>query len=394
MRIAYLDCNAGISGNMFLGALIDLGYPLETLKSELSKLPLTIPDIKFERVSKKGITATWFDVAMVHEHHHRNLTQITDLIIKAGYSDSLTKKAIGCFRLLAEAEAKIHGVSVEEVHFHEVGAVDAIVDIVGACLGVEYFQLDEIFASPVRIGFGVVKCAHGEIPVPAPAALELLTNFIIFNGEYEGEWTTPTGATLLKYFAKSSGVMPQMSLERVGYGAGTADRTIPNVHRIIIGKSYQDEQNDYQVVLETNIDDLNPELYGFLGESLLKSGARDYYLTPVYMKKGRPGILITVIASPEYVTGIEELLFKETSTLGIRKRLVERHCLDRDYRTIDIKGCKIKIKTALRNGKIIKYSPEYDDCILAAKHLNQPLKEIYDEANFQFRKMFHHEGSC
>lgn len=394
MRNAYLDCNAGISGNMFLGALIDLGYPLEILKSELRKLPLSIPEFKHQKVSKKGISATWFDTVPVHEHQHRRLTQIIDIIVKADYSKSITEKAIGCFRSLAEAEAKIHGVSIEEIHFHEAGAVDAIVDIVGACLGIEYLQLNQIYVSPIRVGFGTVKCAHGEIPVPAPAALELLTNFNIFVGEYEGEWTTPTGATLLKTFANVSDCMPQFTLERVGYGAGTADRPIPNVHRIILGNSYQVEQKDYQVVLETNIDDLNPEVYGFLGESLLKIGARDFYFTSIYMKKGRPGILVTVIAPLECVPQIEDLLFEQTSTLGIRKYLVERHCLNRDYQTVDLKGCIIKIKTALRNGKIIKFAPEYDDCLLAAETLNQPLKEIYEEANFQFRKIFYHEGSC
>lgn len=394
MGIAYLDCNAGISGNMFLGALIDLGFPVETLKEEIKKLPLSIPDFKLQKVSRKGITATWFDTNPVHEHHHRHLSQIISIIDKSGFTKSVSDNAIRCFQNLAEAEAKIHGVSTEEIHFHEVGAVDAIVDIVGACLGIEFFQLNQITASPVRVGFGTVKCAHGEIPVPAPAALELLTSFTIFGGEYEGEWTTPTGAAILKTFAKSSDSIPQITLERVGYGAGTADRQIPNVHRILLGSSYLVEQKDYQVILETNIDDLNPEVYGFLGEELLKNGARDYYLTSIYMKKGRPGILVTVIAPPENVPQIEDLLFKQTSTLGVRKYLVERHCLNRGYQTIDLKGCKINIKTALRNGEIIKFAPEYNDCLQAAEKLNQPLKDIYDEANFLFRKMIYYEGGC
>lgn len=393
MDIAYLDCNAGISGNMFLGALIDLGFPVERLKEGIQKLPLSIPNLKCERVSRKGITATWFDTELVHEHHHRHLTQITDIIVKADYSKSVTDNVIRCFQNLAEAEAKIHGVSTEEIHFHEVGAVDAIIDIVGACLGIEFFQLNQLIASPIRVGFGTVKCAHGEIPIPAPAALELLTNFNIFGGEHEGEWTTPTGAAILKTFAKPSNYMPQITLERIGYGAGTADRQIPNVHRIILGSSHQVEQKDYQVILETNIDDLNPEVYGFLGETILKNGARDFYFTPVYMKKGRPGILVTVIAPPENVPQIEDLLFKQTSTLGVRKYTVERDCLDRDFLTVELKGCKIKIKTALQNGEIIKFAPEYNDCLKAAEILNQPLKDIYDEANFQFRKMFYNEGS-
>ncbi len=393
MSIAYLDCNAGISGNMFLGALFDLGYPFKIFAEEIGKLPLSIPEFKLEKVARNGVTATWFDTKPVHEHQHRNLSQITDLIIKAGYPEKVTDKAISCFQYLAEAEAKVHGVSTREIHFHEVGAVDAIIDIVGACLGIEYLQIDQIMVSPIRMGFGTVKCAHGTIPVPAPATLELLKKFTIFGGEFEGEWTTPTGATILKTFAKVSDSIPKIILERVGYGAGTAERQIANVHRIILGKTDQVELKDYQVVLETNIDDLNPELYGFLGDELLKNGARDFYYTSVYMKKGRPGILISVIAPPENVSRIEDLLFRQTSTLGIRKCLVERHCLAREYHTIVLNGCPIKIKTALRNGEIIKYAPEYEDCLQAAQILNQPLKDIYDEAKFQFRKVLCHEGS-
>ena len=394
MNVAYLDCNAGISGNMFLGALFDLGYPFETFKAEIGKLPLPIPEFKIERVSKKGITAIWFDTHQAHEHQHRNLSQIIDIIMKAGYPQKVTDNAIRCFENLAEAEAKIHGVSIQEIHFHEVGAVDAIVDIVGACLGIEYFKIDQIMVSPIRLGYGTVKCAHGIIPVPAPATLELLKNFTIFTGEYEGEWTTPTGAAILKTFAKTSALLPRMILERVGYGAGTSERPIANVHRIILGKADRVEPKDCQMVLETNIDDLNPELYGFLGEALLKNGALDFYFTSVYMKKGRPGILVSVIVPPENVSRIEDLLFKQTSTLGIRKYLVERQCLAREYQTIDLKGCRIKIKIALKNGEIINYAPEYEDCLQAAQILNQPLKDVYDEAKYQFRKMFFQEGSC
>lgn len=392
MNVAHLDCNAGISGNMFLGALIDLGFPVELLRSELEKLPLLIPDFKLNKVSKKGITATFFDTELVPEHHHRRLSEIRDLITEAGYSKFVTDRALACFKCLAEAEAKIHGVSIDEIHFHEVGAIDAIIDIVGACLGIEYFQIRQITASPIRVGFGYVKCAHGEIPIPAPAALELLTNFQIFSGAYEGEWTTPTGAAILKVFATPDS-MPRMTVIKVGYGAGAADRPIPNIHRIVLGKSVQIEEQDYQVVLETNIDDLNPEIFGFLGEAILQAGARDYFFTPVQMKKGRPGVLVTVIAPPEKVAQIEELLFSQTSTFGIRKYPVERHCLQRDYRTIMVDGCEIRIKMGFQNGRVVKYAPEYSDCLLAAATLKRPLKDIYDEANFQFRKMFFDEGS-
>ncbi len=380
MKTLYLDCNAGVSGNMFLGALIDLGFPFEELKQSLAKLPVHLPELRLERVTKNGIGAQYFDVPHFHEHQHRRLQDITALIEGAALSPTVKERAVHCFRELATAEAKIHGVSLEEIHFHEVGAVDAIVDIVGACLGIEYLKIDRILVSPIRMGFGMIECAHGLIPLPAPAAAELLKGYAVFGGDHEGEWTTPTGAALLKEWATSVKSMPALSVERIGYGAGSADRPIPNVLRIFYGETAADPTQDTQVVLETNIDNMNPEFFGFLGEQLFAAGARDYFLTPVYMKKGRPGTLITVLAPPERESAMEKILLTQTTTLGVRKYTVDRTCLERKTFQVQLGEAAIQIKAGLFDGRVIKVAPEYDDCVRAAQQSARPVKDIYEEA--------------
>jgi uncharacterized protein (TIGR00299 family) protein len=388
MKTIYLDCSAGISGNMFLGGLIGLGLPEAHLKSELAKLAIAIPEIMIKTVQRKGIKAILFDVHEVHEHHQRHLDDITQIITGSGLNSKVVENAIKVFTNLAEAEAKIHGVSIQEIHFHEVGAVDAIVDIVGACIGLDYFGIYSMVVSPIRVGFGTITCAHGEMPIPAPATVELLQGFPVFGGEFAGEWATPTGAAIVKTFTIESGSLPPMKVERVGYGAGTRDCLIPNVVRLIIGEvTNGSNRDDIQTIIETNVDDMNPEIYSYLGDLFLKTGAKDYYFTPVQMKKGRPGVLITVVAPPEKVTELEELLFKETTTLGIRKYNVQRSCLERNKVTVIVQGFTIKVKTAFYQGQLIKYAPEYEDCVQASKNINHPLREIYEEAIFQARKI-------
>lgn len=394
MRVAYLDCNAGISGNMFLGAMLSLGLSKERLTSELLKLPLKLPALMIEKVNKNGISATSMEVTAFHEHEHRHLADIAELIKGAAYSEEITTKAIQCFTHLAEAEAKIHGVSVAEIHFHEVGAVDAIIDIVGACIGIQVLNIEKLVASPVRVGFGTVICAHGEIPLPAPATVELLKGFKMFGGELEGEWATPTGAAILKTFVTASGPLPSLEIIGVGYGAGSANRAIPNVLRIILGDDNQAtvDYDDQQLVLETNIDDMNPEIYSYVGELLLKAGAKDYYFTPVLMKKGRPGVVITVIAPFENAPAIEALLLKETTTLGVRRYEVKRSCLTRAQIEVTVAQQKIRVKTAYQNGLLLKYAPEYEDCLSVAKITQIPLKNIYEEAVLEARKVLENRG--
>ncbi len=394
MKLSYLDCNAGISGNMFVGALLDLGMSEEYFRNELAKLSCSIPEIQISKVKRKGICATLFDVPDVHEHHHRHLSDIIQMLSNSEIHPRVVEDSIRVFSNLAQAEAKIHGISPAEVHFHEVGAIDAIVDIVGACLGLNYFGIQSIIVSPVRVGFGTVSCAHGEIPVPAPATVELLKGIPIFGGEFGGEWATPTGAALLKTFAVESGPLPLLKVEHTGYGAGTRDCPIPNVVRLIIGQGTdRTPGGNLQTVMETNIDDMNPEIYSFLGERLLKTGAKDFFYTPVQMKKGRPGVLLTIIASPEKVPELEAVLFTETTTLGIRKYDVERTCLVRNYVTVTVKDISIAVKTAFYNGNLIKYAPEYEDCLAASQKMELPLREIYEEAIFQARKILQNEGA-
>jgi uncharacterized protein (TIGR00299 family) protein len=382
MKSLYLDCGAGISGNMFLGALIDLGLPLEILQKRLSQLGLDLPEFNCERVSRRGISGVHFEAALKHEHHHRHLTEIVDLIKAAQLEPSVTVGALRCFEKLAVVEAKIHGVTPEEIHFHEVGAVDAIIDIVGAFIGLEYLNVKEVLASPIRVGFGTVHCQHGEIPLPAPATVELLQGFTIYGGDIEGEWATPTGAALLATLTKGSTPLPLMQIEQTGYGAGSADRTYPNILRAFLGTPAVATAGpqESQVILETNVDDMNPEILSYVGGLLLEAGARDYYFTPVQMKKGRPGLLITVLADPETLPALEAILFNETSTFGVRRYPVLRSCLERGQIEVAIEGCLIQVKVAFRAGQPFKWSPEYEDCQTAARELNRPLAEIYQTA--------------
>ena len=394
MKSMYLDCGAGMSGNMFWGGLLSLGLPEEYIIGELTKLPLVLPKITITSVSRSGLQGIHVDVADFREHHHRHLEDVVMIIRNSKFTSSITESAIKVFTNLAEAEAKVHGVSISEIHFHEVGAIDAIVDIVSACIGMEYFGLQSFNVSPIRVGFGTINCAHGQIPLPAPATVELLKDFSVYGGDLAGEWTTPTGAAIIKTFAKNCGSLPMMKVERIGYGAGTRESSFPNVVRLILGDIVtESKSNDSQVVLEANIDDMNPEIYGYLGELLLKAGAKDYFFTPVQMKKGRPGVLISVIAPLGKVTEIEELLFKETTTFGVRKYDVQRSCLERDEISVTVSGIIIKVKTAYRNGKLLKFAPEYEECVIAAKILDCPLKEVYERAIFETRKILQHEGA-
>jgi uncharacterized protein (TIGR00299 family) protein len=389
LKIAYLDCSAGISGNMFLGALLDLGLPREYLFTELNKLQVGLPEIVIGRVERAGISAVLVDVREQHshQHQHRSLGDIETLINVADFNKQVKEGAIECFRCLAVAEAKIHNLPVEEVHFHEVGAIDAIIDIVGTMIGVTYFEFDTIISSSVRVGNGTVKCAHGEIPLPAPATLELLKDFTIYGGEIAGEWTTPTGAALLKTLAVNCASLPKFQLKTIGYGAGNAQRKIPNVLRLISGEDYERlYQEEEQVIIETNIDDMNPEYYGYLGEKLLLAGVKDYFYTPVYMKKNRPATQLTVIVSPDLVNGIENLIFNETTTFGLRKHLVQRACMERSEITVKVDESIVRVKTGVIAGQIIKLAPEYEDCLKLAKETGQTLRAIYEKASEQAKQ--------
>ncbi|MFL0249822.1 nickel pincer cofactor biosynthesis protein LarC [Clostridium neuense] len=392
MKILYYDCFCGISGDMNLAALIDLGVPKKYLTEELSKLNLNSEyEIRIERSMKLGITGTRVDVTLKnnmhghsheehihsHEHHHRNLKDVEDIINSSNLSDEVKKLSLDIFMKVAEAEAKVHGKMIDEVHFHEVGAIDSIVDIVGAAICIDYLKVDKIIASPVQVGGGFVKCAHGIMPVPAPATAEILKNIPMNTGIVQFETTTPTGAAILAANAEEFTKNIDFEVKKIGYGIGHRDLEIPNVLRVYLGEKEASEKKDEQYIFETNIDDMNPELYGYVEDKLFEAGALDVFKTPIYMKKGRPGIKLSVLTELKKENGILDIIFEETTSLGIRKYKVEKIMLDREFSKVNTEYGDITVKKAYYKGKLVKYKPEYEECKTIAKEKKLPLDKIY-----------------
>jgi uncharacterized protein (TIGR00299 family) protein len=394
MRLLYLDCFAGISGDMFLGALLDLGVSEDALRAELSKLELPGYQISSRRMVKQNISATKFDV--IEEHppsprfrktgEHRGYSEIVATIEKSRLSSAVKDRAGRVFRRIGEAEAKIHGIPLEEVHFHEIGAVDSIVDIVGACIAVEALGVDEFQASPPRLGSGFVETAHGRFPVPAPATLELLKGIPVQSSSDPVELVTPTGAALLAEFCTRFGSMPAMSIEKIGYGAGSRDlEKAPNVLRAVLGvasaaSTRSADETDAVAVIETNIDDMNPQLYGDVMERLLAAGVLDVFLTPVQMKKNRPGTLLTVLCERNGVDALTELILTHTTSFGVRVHEAQRRKLAREIVTVKTRFGEIEVKIGRLGGKIVARSPEFESCQQAAARFNISVKDAYNEA--------------
>ena len=381
MKIAYFDCFAGISGDMTLGALVDAGLSFAALKSELDKLSVREFTLSQRRVEKHGIAGTKIDVNAREGHVHRHLKDVLKIINSSSISASAKEKAARVFQKLAEAEAKIHGTTIEAVHFHEVGAVDAIVDVVGAIVGLELLNIEAIYASKFRFGSGHTRGAHGAMPIPVPAVVEMTKGFPAERTDIPYELVTPTGAALLTALASNIGETIQLRTESTGYGAGTRDvEQVPNLLRIEIGELVADPQTDSPVLLETNIDDMTPEIYGYLIDRLLEAGARDAFLTPVIMKKGRPGIQLTVLTDPNKETELTQLIFSETTTLGIRRLPVQRHTLERRTDTVQTPYGPIRVKIADIGGKQ-RITPEYDDCARIAREKQVPILDVYKAVN-------------
>jgi pyridinium-3,5-bisthiocarboxylic acid mononucleotide nickel chelatase len=410
MRIAYLDCFSGISGDMFLGALLDAGVPFELLQKTVADLNIGAA-LELSRVDRAGIVAMKLDVVVNGEkdqpreefwadrhargepHHsndthvsgHRHLSEILRIIESSKISEGAKHTASEIFRALGVAEAKIHNFGIEDVHFHEVGAADAIVDIVCAAVGVETLGVEQFIASPLNVGGGTVTCGHGVLPVPAPATLELLQGAPIYSGEIQKELVTPTGAAIVRVLVSSFGPRPMMRTEKIGYGAGTRDFPAQaNVLRLSIGETrpttaaHQAEEEI--VVLEANLDDLNPQLIGYIAELAFAEGARDVFTTPVQMKKNRPGTLLTVLALPEHEEKLRALLFRESSTLGVRTRREKRHALPRHHEAVITHWGEVRMKVASLNGAVSQYAPEYEDCRRIAVEHHVPLKTVMQEA--------------
>jgi hypothetical protein len=379
MRIAYFDCFSGISGDMLLGALLDAGLSFALLKKEISRLPLKGYRISRRKVTRAGFTGTKVTVRLEKkEPPRRRLQDILKIIQKSGLSAKTKLNARRIFQHLARAEAKVHNIPFGEVHFHEVGAVDAIIDIVGTCIGLEALEVDRIISSPVAVGRGFVECAHGRLPVPAPATALLLEGVPIVQSEEEAELATPTGVAILTVLASSFGSLPQMRIEKVGYGAGEREnKLMPNLLRVFIGQKEPATETDQMLVIQTNIDDMSPEIFGYLYQRLFDAGAVEAFTTPVGMKKGRPGIMLSVILPAEAKTGVERILFEETTTFGVRYFPVRRSKLTRSSVSLKTEIGQVRVKIGKRSGRIFSVSPEYEDCRKLAEKNKLPLKKVY-----------------
>jgi len=386
-RIVYFDCASGASGDMLLGAVVDLGLPVEHLREELRKVPLSGYRLESRRVTRSGLAATKVDViAEGPSPAHRHLRHIVEMLDASRLAPAVKERAAGLFRRLAEAEAGVHGTSVEKVHFHEVGAVDSIVDIVGGVIALGWLGAARFAASPLNVGTGTVTMSHGTFPVPPPATARLVAGVPVY-GEGEGELLTPTGALLVTAHATEYGPLPAMRIERTGHGAGGREtKGRPNVLRLIVGEEAGASAGERVLVIETELDDASPQLLGPLVDQLLAAGAKDAYFTPVQMKKGRPGVLVTAIADPSRREAIEELLFRETTTLGVRRQVWDRTVLDRETATVLTAYGPIRVKIGRRAGVVYNAWPEFDDCQRAAGEKGVAVKEVLAAALAAWRE--------
>jgi hypothetical protein len=382
MKCLYIDCFSGISGDMFLGALVDLGVPQKYLKEELFKLGIKDYSISFSRAVRMGISGRRVIVKDLHKksgHHHRTYSDIEKIINKSRINKSVKEKSIDIFHRIAKAEAKIHNRKISEVHFHEVGAIDSIVDIVGSAAGIGFLGVDECIASTVPLGSGFVKCQHGTIPVPAPATLEILKGIPVYSSSIKSELVTPTGAAILAGLVKDFKPLPEMKILKTGFGAGTkVFEDIPNVLRLILGERDSKREKDCVWVLETNMDDMNPEWSGFLMDRLFEEGALDVLMVPVYMKKNRPGILLKVICDEKKREKLTSVIFSESTTAGVRSYSAERDILKRRQGKLKTKLGVLKVKIFEEN-KLERIVPEFEECKKVALKRKIPLKKVYEE---------------
>lgn len=385
MRTAYFDCIAGASGDMLLGALVDAGLPAPRLETELAKLHLKDFHLHIGRVSKNAFSAVKVDVHVHDDAPERHLADIRKVVEDSDLSDYVKERAIRIFTRICEAEAAIHDSTVDKVHLHEVGGVDAIVDVCGTLAGLEALGIEQVHVSPFPLGRGFVTGAHGQIPLPAPAALALMKGCPVAGTRIDAELVTPTGAAILSEVADSFGPIPALALDAIGYGAGSNDLEIPNVLRLILGDAMGTSGllTETLIQLETNLDDESPELVGHLAGHLMETGALDVSVIPAQMKKGRPGVLLQVLAKPQHADALEHLLFHESSTLGVRRQEVQRDSLPRRSEALDTKFGKIRVKIATLPGGQSRVTPEYDDCREAASKSGTPLREIYDQVRHE-----------
>lgn len=383
MKVLYFDCFSGISGDMAVGALLDAGADEKVLLEGLKQLKADGYRISIEKKLKNGISGTDFSVLLEdqhnHEHVHRNMGDIERIINDSGLNERVRKLSIRMFRLVAEAEGGIHGKPAEEVHFHEVGAIDSIIDIVGTAICIDNLAADRIVFSSLPLSKGFVKCQHGVFPLPAPATLEILKGVPVYFTDVNFELVTPTGAAIAKGLADEFGIEGELEAERIGYGIGKREYEIPNLLRVVLFNTCG-EKSDKVVEIETNIDDMTAEQMGSAVEKLFSEGALDVFFTPVFMKKNRPGTKLTVLCPPEKKDALVRMMLTHTSTFGVRISYMERSVLDRETAAIDTEFGIIRCKVGKLDGKILKYSPEYEDCKAASEKYGRPVADIYNEA--------------
>ncbi len=378
MKTAYFDCISGISGDMILSAFIDMGLDVNHLTNELKKLDIGSFSFNTRKIKRNGISATQLEVITNEEKHHRNYNSIADLIDSSSLNEKIKDCSKKIFYRLAEAESKIHDMPIEKVHFHEVGAVDSIIDIIGAAVSIDYFGIEKIYSSPVKLGGGTVKSKHGIIPVPAPATVELVKDYPVIKTNIQTELTTPTGAAILITVSNGSYDFLNFTLQNSGYGAGSKEiETIPNVFRILLGETKSKYEYDEVLLVESNIDNLNPEIFPFVIEKLFSRNALDVYVTPIIMKKGRPGNILSVICEKKHLECITKIIFRETSTIGLRISEINRIKLKREIVEIDTQFGKVKAKKIYFDGRE-KIVPEYEECKRIAEKNNIPINNIYN----------------
>lgn len=397
MRTLYVQADMGISGDMFLGMLVDLGVDPGTLRTELNKLPLSGFELTFETVVKSGVRACKARVLAEEKQPHRHLGQIRQIITGSELSPEIKSQAIKIFTLLAESEARVHGMDVEKVHFHEVGAIDAMVDIVGSVIGLSMLNVDRVIVSPLHVGSGTVACTHGIISIPAPATADLLVGVPIYSTGLEGELVTPTGAALVMGLATNFGPLPAMTIQRVGYGAGERDFSQANVLRGMLGEEIASQEacpgqayprlhRGKAMVIETNVDDTQPEILGYTMEKLLAAGALDVYFTPIQMKKGRPATLLHIVTLEERAHELIKIVFEETSTIGARCYGVDKLMLYRESIEVQTPWGAARAKVSYLDGVPVTLAPEYEDCKQLAMSVSVPLRDVYRVVEEAVRK--------
>jgi len=382
MRIAYFDCPTGVSGDMLLGAMLDCGVSIKEIRAGLALLHIEGYEIQEKRVIKSGLASTQVEVLVQDKVKERRLTEIIAIVSESQLPEDIKEKAIEIFQRIGLVEANIHGLEIGKVHLHELGGLDTIIDVVGVLLSMQILEIEEAFASPLPLGRGQIQSAHGIIPLPAPATLALLEGVPIIGSESKDELVTPTGAALLTGLVQEFGMIPSMRLQKTGYGAGRRDTPAPNVLRLLIGEKSETIRSKYPyqvenlTCLECNIDNMNPEIYSYLSECLFSAGALDVSLTPIYMKKNRPGTLITVLCTDEIAETVLDILFSETTTLGVRRNSMTRYSLERHVTQVSTPYGMVSVKFSHKGDRSWKYAPEYEDCRRLALEHHVPIARV------------------